>query len=265
MECTEARLGLYALLDNELDIAQNLDLLSHLEDCPACQQECELETRLKTLLQEQLSGITPSPDLWRKVVQRIEQEAESDRQRGLTVRRLWPQVRLSHVAVAALVLVVVGLLSLFVGMPRGTPTLLVEDLITDHHRAISRPDGPVEFSATDAAAIVTRFRARFAVSAAVPVLAHVDARLLGGSFCQLRQTRGIRFTYALASGRTVSLYYLQQAETLPRTRLHAEVFSARQFPELAMVLWGGTHHLYALVADLPPETLQQLVAHVDGV
>lgn len=265
MECTEARLGLYALLDNELDIAQNLELLSHLEGCPACQQELELEARLKALIQGQLSGMTPSPELWRKVVQRIEQEGEFERHRWPTVGRLWPRRRLSHLAVAALVLVIVGLLSLFVSMPRETPTLLAEELITDHRRAMSRLDGPVEFSASDPAAIVARFRARFVVSSAVPVLAHTDARLLGGSFCQLRQTRGIRFTYALTTGRTVSLYYLQQAGSVSPTRLGAGDFYVSQVQGLAMVLWGEAHHLYALVADLPPEALQQLVAHVDGV
>ncbi|MGH8063900.1 MAG: anti-sigma factor family protein, partial [Candidatus Entotheonellia bacterium] len=100
MQCEEARFGLYALLDNELDIATNLEVLSHLEGCPSCQRELELDARLKTLVREQLSTPAPPPELWRNVMQRIERETESARPSWPVFGRRWPRARLSQAAAA---------------------------------------------------------------------------------------------------------------------------------------------------------------------
>jgi mycothiol system anti-sigma-R factor len=94
MQCEEARFGVYALLDNELDIATNLEVLGHLESCASCQREIELDTRLKTLVREQLSTPAPPPELWRQVMQRIERETEGESPSWPVFGRLWPRARL---------------------------------------------------------------------------------------------------------------------------------------------------------------------------
>jgi anti-sigma factor RsiW len=265
MDCTEARFGLYALLDDELDIAQNLELLSHLEGCPACQQELELDARLKALVREQLSASVPSPDLWRKVMRQIAQEGERERVRWSSIGRLWRPVRFPPIAMAALVLLVVCSVALLAILPRQAPALLMQELVSDHRRASARPEGPVEIPASDPASIVARFHEKLPARSSVPVLVHGDAKLLGGSFCQFSQTKGIRFTYEVGAGRTVSLYQLERSEDFPIPSSGPGRLFAQQVQGFGIVLWGHAHVVYALVADLSTADLQRLAAYLDGV
>lgn len=265
MDCAEAKFGLYALLDDELDIAQNLELLSHLEGCLACQRELELDACLKALVREQLSASVPSPDLWRKVMRQIAHEGARKRVRWGAIGRLWWRVQFPELAVAALVLLAVCGVALLAILPREAPALLMQELVSDHRRAAAKPAGPVEIPASDPAAIVARFHEKLPATASVPVLVHVDAKLLGGSFCQLSQTKGIRFTYEVGAGRRVSLYQLERSESLPIPSSAPGRLFGRQIQGLGIVLWGQAQFVYALVADLSTADLRRLATHLDGV
>ncbi len=265
MDCEEAKFGLYALLDGELDVAKNLEILSHLEGCLACQRERELDERLKVLVREQLSAWSPSPALWKKIVRRIEQETAEGRHPWEAFRKLWPKARLFQAALAGLAVVVVFSLSLLFIYPREAPSLLVDELVKDHIRSVTKESGPVDFPSADLAKIVQHFREQFPLPSQVPVLIHEGSRLMGGSFCQLGQTKGIRFTYELGKGRTVSFYQLERSERTPFPRPGSGHLYVGQPQGPGMVLWGDEHFLYALVAELPPEDLQRLASHMRGI
>lgn len=265
MDCAEARFSLYALLDDELDIAQNLEILSHLEGCLACQRELEVDARLKALVREQLSASVPPPDLWRRVMHQIAQEGERDRVRRGAIGRLWRPVQFPQMAVAALVLLAVCSVVLFVILPRQAPALLMQELVSDHLRAATKPAGPVEIPTNDPAAILARFHEKLPATSSVPVLVRGDAKLLGGSFCQFSQTKGIRFTYEVGDNRTVSLYQLERSEDLSIPLSGPGRLFAQQVQGLGIVLWGHAHVVFALVADGSTEDLQRLVAYVEGI
>lgn len=272
MKCEEAKFGLYALQDGELDVAQNLEVLSHLEGCPGCQRELELDRRLKALVQGQLAACTPSPGLWSKIARRIEQETVARKPqfapfgwlRGV-LRRPGPAAWLPQAAWAGLAVGVLASLSLWFIYPREAPPPLVEELVTDHLRSVMRVSGPVDIPAADPAVIVARLRAKVSVPSSMPVLAHGSLKLLGGSFCQLVATKGIRFTYAMGQGRPVSFYQLERSERTPFPRPGAGrvYIGPQQGP--GIVLWGDERFLYALVAELPPTDLQQLASHVESL
>jgi anti-sigma factor RsiW len=265
MDCTQARFGLYALLDNELDIGQNLELLSHLEGCLACQQELELEARLKAVVRDQLFTVPPSPDLWQNVLQRIEREGARHRSWSSAIRSSWLRVRPPQAVAAVLALLAIGTLALLVFFPQGASALLMQELVIDHLRAATKPEGPVEVPAHDPAAIVAWFHDKISTPSSVPVLALADAKLIGGSFCQFSQTKGIRFTYALRKGQTISLYQLERSEVLTTPSSAPRRMLTTQVQGLGIVLWGEARLLYALVADLPIGDLQRLASHVGGV
>jgi mycothiol system anti-sigma-R factor len=263
MECEEARFGLYALLDNELDIPTNLEVLSHLEGCPSCQRELELDARLKTLVREQLSTHVPPPELWGKVMQRIERETEGARPSWPVFGRRWPRARLFQAAAAAVV-VLFALSFVFIAQRDG-PGVLLDDLVRDHLRSVARESGPAEVPSTDPREILAHFRTQVPPSLPVPLIRHEGARLLGGSFCRLGHTKGIRFTYQVGPGETVSLYQLDRADQVssPPSASGRLYIGRPQGPSI--VLWGDGRLLYALVGELAEQDLQRLAAHMGSL
>jgi mycothiol system anti-sigma-R factor len=263
MECEEARFGLYALLDNELDIATNLEVLSHLEGCASCQRELELDARLKALVQEQLSTHVPPPELWGKVMQRIERETEGARPSWPVFGRRWPRARLFQAAAAA-VMVLFALSFVFIAQRDG-PVVLLDELVTDHLRSVAKEGGPADVPLADPREILAYFRAQVPPSLPVPLIRYEGARLLGGSFCRLGHTKGLRFTYQVGPGETVSLYQLDRSDQvpLPQSASGRLYISRPQGP--GIVLWGDGGLLYALVGELPQQDLQRLASHMGSL
>jgi anti-sigma factor RsiW len=267
MTCDEARLTLFALLDDELDVARSLEVLAHLETCAACRAEAERDDRLTVLLQKHLSPGPAAPlGLWERVTARI--HAEEGRQRDrlpFGTRRLlagvgtpWRPWRVAQVA--ALALIVIVALVMLVPL-RPAASFLAEEIMADHLGSLSRAGGPVDLVTTDPSAVVTQFRAAVHVPDTVPVLQHADSKLLGGSYCQLQSTKGIRFTYALGATRTVSVYQLER----PREAVVPApggrplyIGYVEGSPRPGAILWGDERFVYALVGDMPPTALEQL-------
>jgi mycothiol system anti-sigma-R factor len=263
MECEEARFGLYALLDNELDIATNLEVLSHLEGCPFCQRELELDARLKALVREQLSTEVPPPELWGRVMQRLERETEDERPSWPVFGRRWPRVRLFQAAAAA-VMVLFALAFVFIAQRNG-PGVLLDDLVKDHLRSVAKESGPADVPFTDPREILAHFRTQVPPSMPVPLIMDEGARLLGGSFCWLGHTKGIRFTYRVGPGETVSLYQLDRSDQVPfPSSASGRLYIGRpQGP--GIVLWEDGGLLYALIGELAPQDLQRLAAHMGSL
>jgi len=123
----------------------------------------------------------------------------------------------------------------------------------------------VDFPSSDPTRIVEHFREKFPFSLQGPVLIHEGARLLGGSFCQLGQTKGIRFTYEVGNGQIVSFYQLERSEGTPFPRPGSGRLYVGPPQGPGLVLWGDERFLYALAAELPPEDLQRLASHMRGL
>jgi anti-sigma factor RsiW len=263
MQCEEARFGLYALLDNELDITTNLEVLGHLESCAFCQRELELDTCLKTLVREQLSTPAPPPELWRNVMQRIEQETEDERPSWPVFGRLWPRARIFQAAAAA-VIVLFALAFVFIAQKDG-PGVLLDELVRDHLRSVAKESGPAEVPSTDPREILAHFRAQVPPSLPVPLIMYEGARLLGGSFCRLGHTKGIRFTYQVGQGETVSLYQLDRADQMPFAQSASGHLSISRPQGPSIVLWGDGGVLYALVGELAQQDLQRLASHMGSL
>ncbi|MBI2903071.1 MAG: anti-sigma factor [Candidatus Methylomirabilis oxyfera] len=264
MDCEEARFGLYALLDDELEVTKNLEILSHLEGCPTCHRELELDMRLKPLVREQLAAPAPSPELWNRIVQRIEQEANDARGPSEGVAKWWPTAGALRAVWGALAIVLA--LGLFwILHPGQVPSPFVEELVQEHRGSVTRKSGPVDLPSTDPAEIIRHFQAEVPVSSPVPLLAHEGARLVGGSVCHFKEAKGLRFTYEVGPGRTVSLYQMPRpTRSLPFwPRLGPQFIAQSQGP--GVLVWGDARFLYGLVGELSQEDLQRLASHMKGI
>lgn len=270
MTCDEARIGLHALLDGELDVAKNVEVLAHLEACAPCRRECERDDRLKLLVQEDARALAAAPsDLWPAITAAIEREASTGQgvvrghARGGLIgfgRRQWRP----RVAWAAAALVVV-LLSLAYVRSASRPPFVAEEIVMDHLGSILRAQGPVDVASGDPAVVLDRLGRGVSFAVRVPNLAVAEARLLGGSVCQLRSTRGVRLTYALGKDRTVSFYQLERTASTSFPAPGAKpIYVGYVDPQRGpgAVLWANEQFLFALVAELSPEHLEDLAARL---
>ncbi len=264
MDCEEARFGLYALLDDELEVSKNLEILSHLEGCPTCGRELEVDLRLKRLVREDVAGPAPSPELWGKILRRIEQETEVAQRPWKLITKLVPAVGALRAVWGALAIVLVLSFSLWILHPGQVPSQLVEELVQDHRGSLTREKGPADLPSSDAAEIVKHFQAELP-PAPVSVLIQEDARLIGGSLCHFKEIKGLRFAYEVGPGRTVSLYQMPRpTHTLPLWTKSGPWYIAQpQGP--GVLLWGDARFLYALVGELPSEDLRRLASHMKGI
>ncbi|MBI4381811.1 MAG: anti-sigma factor [candidate division NC10 bacterium] len=265
MDCEEARFGLYALLDDELEVSKNLEILSHLEGCPTCHRELELDMRVKSLVQAQLAAPAPSPELWNRIVRRIDQEAEVARRPSGGVAKWWPTAAALRMVWGAPAIVLVLSFSLWILHAGQVPSPFVEELVQEHRGSVTRKRGPVDLPATDPAEIVRHFRAEVPPSSPVPLLAQEGARLVGGSLCHVGEAKGLRFTYEVGLGRIVSLFQMPRpTRALPFwPRLGPRYIAQSQGP--GVLVWGDARFLYGLVGELPQEDLQRLASRMKGI
>lgn len=177
MTCDEARIGLYALLDGELDVAKNVEVLGHLEACPSCKQECELDARLKSLVRQEARRLTVAPaDLWPAITAAIRHVVAA---RAAARRlRLWPRIRRLQAGWAAVALVLVALSVAYLRWPP-PPPFVAEEIVMDHVGSVRRPEGPVDIPSADPAVVADWIGQAVPFVARVPNLTAAGGRLLG--------------------------------------------------------------------------------------
>lgn len=268
MTCEEARFALFALLDDELDVAKSLEVLAHLEGCLGCQAEAEQDDRLTALLREHLSPWPAAPvGLWERVSARLDAQ-EDRRERGGRLawtgrvlagigagRRPW------RIAQAAAMVLLVVVAFVMVVPSRPAHSFLAEEILADHLGSLRRAGGPADLPTPDPAAVIERLRPSVHVPDDIPGPRDADITLVGGSYCQLMSTKGIRFTYAVGRDRTVSVYYLErppEAAIPVRGTRPLFVGYVEGSPRPGAILWRDERFLYALVGDLPPPALERL-------
>lgn len=134
-----------------------------------------------------------------------------------------------------------------------------QQVFNDHVRALTRERGPADFLSSRSEAVWQHFRAIGALSSPPPPLTVTQAELLGGSFCQFKATRGIRFSYVLEDRKKVSLYQLSPLPAPETTGQMGPVY-VNSADGTNMILWGDGSALYAVVAELPLPVLKRLAS-----
>lgn len=141
----------------------------------------------------------------------------------------------------------------------------LELLLQDHTQAISQANELVDISSSQPKEIIQQLQELIPPPNTLPVLTAESSNLLGGSFCQFDQTKGVRFTYRIHSDQTLSLYqlHLSVSPAFPLLSSDRLYINPDQGPSL--VIWGNRDFLYAIVVDLPPEELHQLANSISQI
>ncbi len=138
---------------------------------------------------------------------------------------------------------------------------LVDELVSDHADALQRAGDPADVLSGDPAVILTHFADRISGLVRAPHLDPGTAALVGGSFCQLGATSGVRWTYRLHGDEALSFYQLARPprSNFPRPRAERITLAGRA-ERPGLVLWTDEHSVYALVGALPAGEMQALAA-----
>ena len=125
----------------------------------------------------------------------------------------------------------------------------LSDLALDHQKFVTHPGKTVDFSTNEAKKIADHFQPEFQADFKVPELKAEDAKLLGGSLCNLAKTKAIRYTYKVSSGETISFYQLERSEKFLFPHVGLGKVKINQPQQPGIVMWEDDNFIYALVAE----------------
>jgi len=185
MTCPQARDYLFAFLDNELDAPLSIEFQRHLERCPDCAREAEIERTVGKHLVETM-GTQPVPALDESLggVLRDRQSGRSSQSPPLGRRRVrWRPA----LAVAAAVVVTVGT-AWWIGLTQRASTdsrgrfaeLAVADFV--HFLEAGRP---LQITSADPREVARWLRGQTGLELTLPVPTGPRSRLLGGRKCKI--------------------------------------------------------------------------------
>lgn len=208
MTCSEARQYIFAFLDNELDSALSLEVQQHIEHCPLCARECEIENVVRRQLAAKLQKVDGVPEFDESALVRLlhpETGVPLDAPRG--TRRFWKLGTAGGFAAALLFAA-----SLFVAnsgrQPQGVS--LADALVDDFDHFVTESK-PLHIVSTDPAEVSEWLRDRTALAVAVPVVDPAVGALVGGRKCKING-KSAAFAVYRVGNELASVVALQESE-----------------------------------------------------
>lgn len=252
MDCKNAKRFMTPWIDRELQAATGQELLSHLERCPDCKREFELERRLKAMLAERVPRLSAPPHLYQLIVTALD---------APPVRRSWGE-RLSEVllvrprigfaAIAAAALVVMTTVTSLLYSTFQPPPPLIADLV-QHHTMCA-----VEIASDQPEKIRAWFAGQVNFAVDVPRLDRFHSRLLGAHLCQAADRKiaylvydlnGTRMSVCLLTGSPVDLDRLKRV-----SRKNAQFYTAA-YRNQNLVLWSEGNRICSFIGPVKQDDL----------
>lgn len=182
MTCSDAREYIFAFLDNELDSALSLEVQQHIEHCPLCARECEIENVVRKQLSHKLQQADDVPLFDESALMGLirPEPAGQAPARRITLRN-WRLAVGSAIAAALLFAV-----TLFVANParQADRVHFVDALIDDFDHFISEAK-PLQIVSADAKEVSDWLRDRTALAVRFPIVDPATGTLLGGRKCKI--------------------------------------------------------------------------------
>lgn len=267
MTCGEAREYLFAFLDGELDAAVSMELQRHLEHCPVCAHDVEVERSIRRRLGELLVP-GEAATAAERALDRVRRATPATADPRVWVRRL----ALACGSIAAAVVLAVGAWSHWWGPQReGVDAILVDLLVGDFEKFVAEGH-PVQLASSDATQVEDWLQQQTGLAVALRGMTDDGCRLLGGRKCSIRG-QAAAFAFYQVDGASASVVALPsaaadlavEASTDPATKdRSAETTWTDHCRGHTVVACLEEGLIYAAVGVLPEEELGQLLPATCG-
>lgn len=268
MNCSELREYLFAFLDSELDSALSIEVQRHLEQCPECAREAEIERAIR----RQLSYVLH--ESWEGVPRTGETELEASMEKIMLLdsgkRRIpWHPRRWGAFLATAAVLgvAIIGGVIRSGSQTDHTSNQFVDLLVADFEH-FQEKGIPLQIASSDPQAVSAWLAEQTALRVSLPDVAASDAKLLGARKCKI-DGKPAAFTVYDVGGTLASLVVMpgthpdiDNMEHVERDGLTHWVDRCKGHTVLACKCKGGAL-VYAAVSRLPEERLVTLINNVD--
>ncbi|MCH7700841.1 MAG: zf-HC2 domain-containing protein [Planctomycetes bacterium] len=260
MTCGEAREFLFAFLDNELDAPLSIELQLHLEGCPDCAREAEIERAIHTHLAGSLEGMAgPVPVFEVHAVGDDAQILGDIRGAANATRSTISIHRRRLIGAAALVVILLGFGIWYRGGGFGAPGTpqLAEWVVSDFEHFIDQ-GAYVQLASADATEVADWLSRETALAVTLPTSADPQCKLIGARKCDL-EGRPVAFavyemhgTLAAVAALASTGEYLKQME---EKRHDGDRYWVDRRRGHTVVACRRGELVYAAVSTLPEEEL----------
>jgi anti-sigma factor RsiW len=200
MTCQETHEYLYAFLDSELDAPLSIELQRHLERCPDCAQQAEIERAIRrqlgASLESQVVGCLTDEHSLRYMIDHV-----TGPQRSF---RPFSRRRYLLSGVAAAMIITVGVWSASRAWRASKPGQAFADLLVKDFEHFQQEGRPLQIASADRGVISDWLRDKTALAVVLPIADSTHAKLLGGRKCSL-EGRPAAFALYEINGVPVSL------------------------------------------------------------
>lgn len=255
--CAKVRDYLFAFLDNELEPGLSIKVQTHLEHCPACAREAEIERAIRRALDGALAHASP-PEFHQDAILRSLDVAAPRGSRGF-LRRPW--FRTPAIAGAAALALTAALWSALAPRPGAAPGFV--DLVAEESGEFLEHAGPVQLATSETPALTAWLRAQTALEVDFADPSPSGWRLIGARRCSLAG-RPAAFALLERQGLTASLVAVnddvpEATHNLKSTISGSEVHWVGRCRGRNIVASKRGGLVYYAVSDHPASELHDLV------
>jgi anti-sigma factor RsiW len=183
MNCGEAREYLFAFLDNELDAALSMEVQQHIEHCPLCARECEIEHVVGRRLAHRLQATAETPPFEEAKLASLLHGRKKTLERAAPRRRRSRWWALAGSAAAVLILLAPVIMER--RESRLTPHARLPDALVDDFVHFVVEQKPLQIESPDALEVSAWLRDRTALAVRLPAVGPARGTLLGGRKCKI--------------------------------------------------------------------------------
>lgn len=257
MTCRESREYLYAFLDSELDAPLSMELQRHLEHCPDCARESEIERHIHKGLAEVLAPDADEPAF---SIAALEAAVGELPPRRTGVHRRRPVL----VGLAAMFAALALTLFMLKQSSQPAASSFAQLVVADFEHTLQK-EHPVEFASNDPAAVGAWLQQQTGMLVSLPPVSRSSFELLGGRKCSL-SGHTAAFTLYRKGGELVSLVVVpgDAAELIGMQRREAPPQHwIGQLSGKTVVAWQNGPLVYATVSALSESELVRLIPNAD--
>ena len=207
MNCRESRQYIFAFLDNELDSALSLEVQQHIEHCPLCARECEIENVVRKQLAGTLRQADDVPTFDESALVRSIRSGHAALTPAPGNRKIWRLATAGAVAAALLVAT-----TLFVAnRAREADRVPFADALVDDFQHFVTEAKPLQIISADATEVSDWLRDQTALAVTVPQVDAAVGMLRGGRKCEIYGKPAAFAVYTI-DGKTASVAVLREPE-----------------------------------------------------